>query len=144
MLSRKRIKQGSPPPSHGKQSEMAVFSKGGLALPQQEESWPCPPVRQCSHSALRLRKLETFLFFIIIIIFFIVVDFVIHWNETAMGLYVFPNPIPPPTSLSTCLESGGGRSWCGPLQDEQLSLSPPAVLSGSPLEPPQSTKRPLS
>ena len=30
-----------------------------------------------------------------------VVDFVIHWNETAMGLHVFPTPIPPPTSLST-------------------------------------------
>ena len=28
--------------------------------------------------------------------FFIVVDFVIHWNETAMGLHVFPIPIPPP------------------------------------------------
>ena len=38
----------------------------------------------------------TFLLF-----FFIVVDFVIHWNETAMGLHVFPIPIPPPTSLST-------------------------------------------
>ena len=30
-----------------------------------------------------------------------VVDFVIHWNETAMGLHVFPIPIPPPTFLST-------------------------------------------
>ena len=27
--------------------------------------------------------------------FFIVVDFVIHWNETAMGSHVFPIPIPP-------------------------------------------------
>ena len=27
--------------------------------------------------------------------FLIVVDFVIHWNETAMGLHVFPIPIPP-------------------------------------------------
>ena len=36
-----------------------------------------------------------FSFFIIIIIIFIVVDFVIHWNETAMGLHVFPIPIPP-------------------------------------------------
>ena len=33
--------------------------------------------------------------------FFIVVDFVIHRNETAMGLHVFPILIPPPTSLST-------------------------------------------
>ena len=27
--------------------------------------------------------------------------FVIHWHESAMDLYVFPIPIPPPTSLST-------------------------------------------
>ena len=33
--------------------------------------------------------------------FLFVMDFVIHWNETAMGLHVFPIPIPPPTSLST-------------------------------------------
>ena len=46
-----------------------------------------------------------FLFFnskdIFIYLFLFVVDFVIHWNETAMGLHVFPIPIPPPTSLST-------------------------------------------
>ena len=36
-----------------------------------------------------------------ILFFFFVVNFVIHWNETAMGLHVFPIPIPPPTSLST-------------------------------------------
>ena len=41
------------------------------------------------------------LFFFIFLIFYIVVDSVIHWNETAMGLHVFPIPIPPPTSLST-------------------------------------------
>ena len=50
---------------------------------------------------ITLKTCVTFLFFIIII-FFIVVDFVIHWNESAMGLHVFPIPIPPPTSLSTC------------------------------------------
>ena len=33
--------------------------------------------------------------------FLFVVDFVIHWNETAMGLHVFPIPIPAPTSLPT-------------------------------------------
>ena len=33
--------------------------------------------------------------------FFIVLDFVIHWNESAMELHVFPIPISPPTSLST-------------------------------------------
>ena len=41
------------------------------------------------------------IYFIFLFLFFIVVDFVIHWNETAMGLHVFPIPIPPPTSLST-------------------------------------------
>ena len=42
-------------------------------------------------------------FFLIIFffIFYTVADFVIHWNETAMGLHVFPILIPPPTSLST-------------------------------------------
>ena len=40
--------------------------------------------------------------FIFIYLFFLfVVNFVIHWNETAMGLHVFPIPIPPPSSLST-------------------------------------------
>ena len=47
----------------------------------------------------------TSLFFFVVVqdlfIFFFVVNFVIHWNETAMGLYVFPIPIPRPTSLST-------------------------------------------
>ena len=27
--------------------------------------------------------------------------FVIHWHESALDIHVFPNPIPPPTSLST-------------------------------------------
>ena len=39
-------------------------------------------------------------FFFCLFLFF-VVNFVIHWNETAMGLHVFPIPIPRPTSLST-------------------------------------------
>ena len=40
-------------------------------------------------------KMELLFFFLF------VVGFVIHWNETAKGLHVFPIPIPPPTSLST-------------------------------------------
>ena len=40
-----------------------------------------------------------FIYFFIFFLF--AVDFVIHWNETAMGLHVFPISIPPPTSLST-------------------------------------------
>ena len=39
--------------------------------------------------------------FFFLIFFLFVVDFVKHWNETAMSLHVFPMPIPPPTSLST-------------------------------------------
>ena len=39
-----------------------------------------------------------FIFNLIYFIFFLfVVDFVIHWNETAMGLHVFPIPISPPS-----------------------------------------------
>ena len=48
-----------------------------------------------------LRRLMLKLKFFFFFYFFIVVDFVIHWNETAMGLHVFTIPIPPPTSLST-------------------------------------------
>ena len=42
-----------------------------------------------------------YLFLFSFFFFLFVVNFVIHWNETAMGLHVFPIPIPPPTSLST-------------------------------------------
>ena len=52
-------------------------------------------------SVLYSRALSIHSFFFKFFIFYIVVDFVIHWNETAMGLHVFPIPIPPPTSLST-------------------------------------------
>ena len=45
--------------------------------------------------------LSFFIFIFFIIFFLFVVDFVIHLNETAMGLHVFLIPIPPPTSLST-------------------------------------------
>ena len=41
-----------------------------------------------------------FIYFFLIIYLFLV-NFVIHWNETAMGLHVFPIPIPPPTTRTT-------------------------------------------
>ena len=37
----------------------------------------------------------------LLLFFFIVEGFVIHWNESAMDLHVFPILIPTPTSLST-------------------------------------------
>ena len=52
----------------------------------------------------KLQSIPSLTFF-----FFIVVDFVIHWNETAMGLHVFPIPIPPPTSLFLDLLSSWSR-----------------------------------
>ena len=49
-----------------------------------------------------MKERPVFIFFFLFFLFFLfVVNFVIHWNETAMGLHVFPIPIPPPTSLST-------------------------------------------
>ena len=56
-----------------------------------QESSPSPQFESINSSAFSL----LYLFFLF------VVNFVIHWNETAMGLHVFPIPIPPPTSLST-------------------------------------------
>ena len=57
------------------------------------------------HPPCELTPVVYFFFFFYLIsvffFFFFVVDFVIHWNETAMGLHVFPIPIPAPTSLST-------------------------------------------
>ena len=35
--------------------------------------------------------------FYLFIYFFFVVNFVIHWNEKALGSHVFPIPIPPPS-----------------------------------------------
>ena len=61
----------------------------------RQNLWLCGLKQTVEHSFLFIYL------FLFIIIFLFVVNFVIHWNETAMGLHVFPIPIPPPTSLST-------------------------------------------
>ena len=58
---------------------------------------------------------KTCFFFFFILFFYyyflFVVNFVIHWNETAMGLHVFPIPIPPPTSRSKRLSHASNLGW---------------------------------
>ena len=53
-----------------------------------------------SYNSIFKIHLNYFILFYLFIFLF-VVDFVIHWNESAMDLHVFPILIPPPTSLST-------------------------------------------
>ena len=48
---------------------------------------------------MSLIQCDIVIFFLIF--YFIAVGFVMHWNESAMDLHVFPIPIPPPTFLST-------------------------------------------
>ena len=54
-----------------------------------------------NNAAMNMGMHISFFFILFFYFFFIVVGFVIHWNESPMGLHVFPIPIPPPTSLST-------------------------------------------
>ena len=61
-----------------------------------------PGLPHCSRIIYQLSyQKHVVLFYLLLFFFFIVVGFVIHWNESAMGLHVFPIPIPPPTSLPT-------------------------------------------
>ena len=50
--------------------------------------------------------------------------FVIHWNESALGLHVFPIPIPPPTSRST------RNLWVFPVHQVRALVSciPPGLV----------------
>ena len=70
-------------------------------------------VKHCGHLSVYITEIIAlwlvyfFSFFFLILktvsffFFLFVVNFVIHWNESAMGLHVFPIQIPPPTPLST-------------------------------------------
>ena len=73
-----------------------------VLLPGESQGWGSL-VGCCLWGQTRLKRLSSSSSSILLsfFFFFFVVDFVIHWNETAMGLHVFPIPIPPPTSLST-------------------------------------------
>ena len=51
-----------------------------------------------NHSLTHGQSMDFYLFIYLFYYFLFVGNFVIHWNETAMGLHVLPMPIPPPTS----------------------------------------------
>ena len=78
----------------------------------------------------------------ILFYFFIVVDFVIHWNETTMGLHVFPIPIPPPTSLSfninyACMHAKSLQLYltlCNPMDCSPPGSSVQGILQARTLE----------
>ena len=74
------------------------FSRGSF-WPRNRTQVSCVTGRFFSIWAIM--HIISFFFFHLPFFFLFVVDFVIHWNETAKGLHVFPIPIPPPTSLST-------------------------------------------
>ena len=69
-------------------------------------------------------RTTSFFFAGALVFFFFVVGFVIHWNESAMDIHVFPISIPPPTSLST-------RSlWVFPVHQVRVFVSciPPGLV----------------
>ena len=105
---------------HRARSRRAAITRQQHNSPQATAAIPIPALlgtlilkRKLAHfhvnSRVILAKKKNYHFFFdfkifilfIYLFFLFVVDFVIHWNETAMGLHVFPIPITPPTSLST-------------------------------------------
>ena len=99
-------------PTHQKPSNLMTNSHNYWEFCQYSFRCDFPPVivlafplwvlfiQPAGMSILHVSHFRCLAFFFL---FFIcsVVNFVIHWNEIAMGLHVFPIPIPPPTSLST-------------------------------------------
>ena len=57
-------------------------------------------MKYLNFSFWKMPPLFIYFIYLFIYLFLFVVDFVIHWNETAMGLHVFPIPIPASFSLS--------------------------------------------
>ena len=101
--------QGPFPPSNYHQQQTPLSYQ--LDCPSQLiKHLSIPPLKEtvvCEWPASESSWLLSFFFSIVFyfiyfyFLFLFVVDFVIHWNETAMGLHVFTIPIPPPISLST-------------------------------------------
>ena len=86
----------------GRRETSSEFSLNSTPLKQRQESLWRLSAKFLDKSVLvnwlypKQKSTVSYLFF-----FLFAVNFVIHWNETAMGLHVFPMPIPPPTFLST-------------------------------------------
>ena len=108
---------------------LRVWSVGHDSRYEDSRCCPCPiahPLGPPLVSArsplpivtLRYVPFKYFSYFLALfsLFFLFVVNFVIHWNETAMGLHVFPIPIPPshlplhPTPLD--LPSAPGPRAC--------------------------------
>ena len=80
-----------------------LFQYSCLENPMDWGSW-WVTVHRVSKNQTGLKQLSMHAYYTnssFTLFFLFVVDFVIHWNETAMGLHMFSIPIPPPTSLST-------------------------------------------
>ena len=76
---------------------------GGWFQSTSWNAWGCH--RIIPHLILNIlfyfTRLMHLIYLFYLFIFLFVVNFVIHWNEKALGSHVFPIPIPPPTSLPT-------------------------------------------
>ena len=97
----------------------------------------CQDAHQSAQSAHQITQRVILFYF-----FFIVVDFVIHWNETTMGLHVFPIPIHPPTSLSfninyACMHAKALQlclTLCSPMECSLPGSSVQGILQARTLE----------
>ena len=79
----------------------AVTVHSNFGAQENEVSlFPFFPIYLSGSDGTRCHDLQFLSFKLAFSFFFLfVVNFVIHWNETAMGIHVFPILIPPPTSF---------------------------------------------